>query len=378
MSEPAARRVVHYVDSDVFGGSEEAALHLMASLDRRRWVPVLLHHPDPGIARLVESAARLGIATRAVPRVRPFGRLTGLLGIGQALRAERAALLHAHLSWPLACKHGVLAAWLAGVPAIGTAQLYVRPGGRRQASLALRPLRRILAVSREVEARYVRDLGVASSRISVVPNAIRVPAEVPARDPARRAALVGGRPDFVVLTPARLHEQKGHEYLLAAAARVPEATFVLAGDGPLRAALEARARDLGVAPRCVFLGHRSDVPDLLAAADLLVLPSLYEGLPLSILEAMAARRPVVATAIGGTDEAVTHERTGLLVPPRDPEALAAAIHRLRADPDLARRLAEAGRERVEREFSTAVTAPRVMRTYDEVAGGESNAGAADA
>jgi glycosyltransferase involved in cell wall biosynthesis len=116
----------------------------------------------------------------------------------------------------------------------------------------------------------------------------------------------------------------------------------------------------------VFLGQRSDVPDLLAAADLVVLPSLFEGLPVSVLEAMAAQRPVVATAIGGTDEAVTSEHTGLLVPPRDPGALAAASHRLQADPALARRLASAGRERVEREFASETTARSVMRIYDEV------------
>ena len=147
---------------------------------------------------------------------------------------------------------------------------------------------------------------------------------------------------------------------------MPDATFVFAGDGPLRIALEAEARRLGVAVRCVFLGQRSDVPALLAAADLFVLPSLYEGLPVSVLEAMAAGRPVVATAIGGTDEAVTSEETGLLVAPRDPAALASAIRRLQADPALARRLAAAARGRVERDFSSEATARQVMAIYDQV------------
>lgn len=360
------RRVVHFVDSDVFGGSEEAALHLMASLDRERWEPVLLHHPDPGIARLVDGAARLGIRTHAVPRLDSRHHLAAVARVWRALRAERPAILHAHLSWPFACKHGVRAAWLARVPAIvGTAQLYVAPEGARQAPLMLRLFRRIIAVSEEVKTRYVQELRVPARKVAVVRNAIRVPPAGRPRDPALRAALVDGRPDYVILTPARLHPQKGHTYLLEAAAQIPDATFVLAGGGPLRADLEARARDLGVADRCVFLGQRSDVPDLLAAADLLVLPSLFEGLPLSVLEAMAAGRPVIATAIGGTDEAITSERTGLLVPPRDPAALASAIRRLRADPALARRLASAGRERVEREFSSDVTARQVMRIYDE-------------
>ena len=205
-----------------------------------------------------------------------------------------------------------------------------------------------------------------AGRLTVVRNAIRVPPRAQPADPLPRAALIRGRPDYVVLTAARLHPQKGHAYLLAAAAQVPDATFVLAGGGPLRAELEAQARELGVADRVLFLGERADIPELLAASDLVVLPSLFEGLPVSVLEAMAAERPVVATAIGGTDEAVTHERSGLLVPPRNPEALASAIRRLRSDPDLARRLAKAGRERVEREFSSAVTAGQVMEIYDQV------------
>jgi glycosyltransferase involved in cell wall biosynthesis len=364
-----ARRVVHYVDSDTFGGSEEAALHLMASLDPARWEPVLLHHPDPGVARLVSGVARLGVRTHAVARVEPRRRLAGVFQLWRAIRAERPAIFHAHLSWPLACKYGVVAAWLARVPAIvGTAQLYLAPAGRQQPRPTLWLFRRIIAVSQEVRARYAEDLRVPARKLVIVRNAIRVPAPGRTADPALRAALVRGRPDYVVLTPARLHQQKGHAYLLAAAAQIPDATFIFAGDGPLRAELEARARDLGVANRCVFLGYRSDVPDLLAVADLLVLPSLFEGLPVSVLEAMAAERPVVATGIGGTDEAVTHELTGLLVPPRDPTALASAIRRIRSDPALARRLAAAGRERVEREFSTEVTAGLVMRIYDEVMG----------
>lgn len=362
-----SRRVLHYVDSEVFGGSEEAALHLMASLDRRRWEAVLLHHPDPGVSRLVDGARQAGIRTHAVARVTPGHRLAGVWRLRRAIRADRPVVFHAHLSWPFACKHGVMAAWLARVPAIvGTAQLYLPPDGSLHPRIMLRPLRRILAVSDEVRRRYERELHVPAGRLAVVRNAIRVPPRGQPADLPRRAALVRGRPDYVVLTAARLHPQKGHAYLLAAAAQVPDATFVFAGDGPLRAELEAHARDLGVADRVLFLGERADVPELLTAVDLVVLPSLFEGLPVSVLEAMAAERPVIATAIGGTDEAVTHERSGLLVPPRNPEALASAIRRLRSDPEFARRLAQAGRERVEREFSSAVTARQVMEIYDQV------------
>ncbi|HEU4587266.1 MAG TPA: glycosyltransferase family 4 protein [Gemmatimonadales bacterium] len=367
------RTVVHYVDSDTFGGSEEAVLHVMAALDPARWRPVLFHHPSPGIVRLVEGAARRGVVTRDLPR--PVeGRAWGAVQqLRRALRDERPAVFHAHLSWPLACKYGVLAAWLARVPAIvGTAQLYIDfyqvRGGARQQWLMTRAMDRVIAVSDEVRERYRRKLRVPASKLAVVRNGIPIPSCPQVPDPALRAELVRGRPDYVVLTPARFHEQKGHVYLLEAVAQVPDVTVVLAGDGELRPAMEERARELGIMDRCVFLGHRSDVPDLLAAADLFVLPSLFEGLPLSVLEAMAAQRPVIATAIGGTDEAVVDGETGLLVPPRDSAALGAAIRRLRTDPALARRLAERARMQVAARFSADVTAQGVMQVYESLVG----------
>jgi glycosyltransferase involved in cell wall biosynthesis len=361
------RRVVHYIDSDVFGGTEEAALQLMASLDRSRWDPVLMYHRSIGAARLAREAERLAIHTHAIAPLEPRSRLRATLRLYRAIRRERPVIFHAHLSWPLACKHGVRAAWLARVPAIvGTAQLYLALERGSPPPLTLRLFQRIIAVSEHVRLRYTEELGVPLSKLVVVRNAIRVPPVRNLRNSALRASLVDGRPDYVVLTPARLVSQKGHRILLEAAVQVPDATFLLAGDGPLRTELEALARGLGVADRCVFLGQRSDVPDLLAASDLVVLPSLFEGLPLSVLEAMAAERPVVATRIGGTEEAVAHEITGLLVPPSDPAALAAAIRRIRTDPLLAERLAVEGRKRVETQFSADRTARVIMQAYDDL------------
>jgi glycosyltransferase involved in cell wall biosynthesis len=154
-----------------------------------------------------------------------------------------------------------------------------------------------------------------------------------------------------VLTIARLDAQKGLGYLLEAAALVPEAVFVVAGEGPERAALESRARELGVSSQIIWLGYRDDIADLLACSDLFVLPSLFEGLPVALLEAMAAGRPVVASAIAGIDEVVAHEQTGLLVPPADSLALAGTIRAVLADPARAGRLALAGQTHVSHEFS---------------------------
>jgi glycosyltransferase involved in cell wall biosynthesis len=178
--------------------------------------------------------------------------------------------------------------------------------------------------------------------------------------------LTGSTERPVVLTPARLNKQKGHSYLLEAVALVPEAVFVLAGDGPERANLERQARELGLDNRVLFLGYRQDIPDLLASCDLFVLPSLFEGFSLSILEAMAADKPVIASRIGGNAEAVVHGKTGILVPPASPTALAAAIRTVLSDQGLAQRLAAAGKARVYQKFSAAIMVQRVTQIYEEI------------
>jgi glycosyltransferase involved in cell wall biosynthesis len=154
--------------------------------------------------------------------------------------------------------------------------------------------------------------------------------------------------------------------LLSAATCLPDVAFIVAGDGPDREALEAESKRLGLNQRVRFLGHREDVPALLACCDLFVLPSLFEGLPVSILEAMSAGKAVVATAIGGTDEVVVPGETGLLVTPGDPLALAEAIQRLLTEPGLAESFGNRGRARVEREFSSRMMIDRVSRMYEEV------------
>jgi glycosyltransferase involved in cell wall biosynthesis len=199
-----------------------------------------------------------------------------------------------------------------------------------------------------------------------VPNGIALPSFNRTVNPALKATLSKGAGHPIVSMVARLEPRKGQRYLIEAAAQVPEATFVFIGDGPDRAALEAQARAQGVADRVLFLGYREDIPDVLACCNLLVLPSFAEGMPLSILEAMAAGKPVIASAIGGTDEAVVHGETGLLVPPAKPSALAKAIQTVLSDPDLARRLGAAGRERAYQKFSAETMVGNVSRAYEEI------------
>jgi glycosyltransferase involved in cell wall biosynthesis len=365
------RTVVHYVDSNTYGGCEALILLLLSGLDRNAWRPMLFHHESPGIERLLTEAASLGIPCRAVPRITNRNLPAALTRFARELRRAQTSVFHMHLNWALGCRYATTAALAARVPAVvATAHLCspvsdVRFGGIRQ-RLRTALVDRYVAVSRGMTGCLRNTLGIPDAKIRVIQNGIDVAAFRRPCDPAVRAFLSDGTNRPVVFTPARLHSQKGHIYLLEAAVHVPDALFVFAGDGEERARLEDRARQLHIADRVRFLGNRQDVPALLACCDVFVLPSLYEGLPLSVLEAMAAGRPVVATSISGTDEAVIDGVTGLLVPPADPGALASALNRLLTDSELAARLASAGRAAVDEKFSSDVMVRSTAQLYEEL------------
>ena len=174
----------------------------------------------------------------------------------------------------------------------------------------------------------------------------------------------------VVLLPARLEPRKDHATFFKAAqfvrAHRPDVQFLLAGDGEpsFRAELEKLAAPLGSAVR--FLGSRNDVPALMTLADLVVLSSTTEGLGLVLLEAMRARRPVVATRVGGVPEIVVDRVTGLLVEPRAPDLFATAMMEVLGDTALSTCMGEAGRQRVEKEFTVAAMAGKMSSIYEEL------------
>lgn len=171
----------------------------------------------------------------------------------------------------------------------------------------------------------------------------------------------------LILSVARLVWFKGLHNLIGALPDIarshPDTRVLLVGDGELRAELEAQARDLGVSHMIVFAGERDDVPDLLRIADIFVLPSVSEGLPISLLEAMAARLPLVASRVGGIPELIEDGRTGRLVPPNDPAALGLAILSFLDDPEASRRAGQAGRARLEECFSQDAMVRKTKALY---------------
>jgi glycosyltransferase involved in cell wall biosynthesis len=220
---------------------------------------------------------------------------------------------------------------------------------------------RLIAVSNAV-ARHALRLGARPDAVRVISNGVDIGRFRPGdgqRKDAFRIACVG-----------RLIFNKGPQYLVEAAPEVllacPEAEFVFVGDGPLRPHLEKRARQLGVSHKLTFLGTRPDVASILRTCQVLVRPSLLEGMPLTVLEAMACGLPVVATPVSGTAEIVRHGESGLLVPAADPAALSRAILRLMADEPLREAQGRMGRRLVELGYSWDAVAARTSAVYREL------------
>ncbi len=274
-------------------------------------------------------------------------------------------LIHAHVH--ASANAAAIAARETGTPLIVTEHTegwWKDPAAQREGRLAYSLSRHIIAVSRPIQSRLIESEHIPRARVTCIPNAVRR-APFPLNSPIQTGP---GSP--IVGVVARLQPEKGLFVFLDAVARVapqlPQTRFILVGDGPMRDALRARVRHLGVDSRIRFLVSSGDARALLPSFDLLVVPSLTEGSPLITLEAMAAGVPILATCVGGIPDQIHHEREGLLVPPSDPEALADGMCRILADRTLAKRLAVAGRCRVESEFRHEDMVRRIEVVYRAV------------
>lgn len=363
------RRVFAYTDAEEYGGAERALSILLTGLSASGWRPVLLHRNTPGLQPLLESIAPFGIPTMRVPAMpEGAGGAAAAARMAMMLRRERPDVFHAQMAWPMACKWGLVAACAARVPAVvGMVQLYVEVpvtlGRRLQVRALATRVGRMIGVSQHTTDRLENALGWPRNRLTVVRNAVDVDRFARARPDGARSEIDDGSGRPIALVVGRLDHQKGHVHLVEAARRLPGVRFVCVGDGPLRDQIKGWIATAGVADRITLLGYRSDVDRLLAASDLVVLPSLYEGLPLSLIEAMAAGRPLVTTDIGGTRELVTHNVTGILVRPADPVALADGVARLVSSPELARRLANAARALALESYSAEAMVSGVANEY---------------
>ena len=346
-------RVLHLLNTLDTGGAERVVLNLAMRIDRGRFT--LLVCSLGGAGDLAGEFRRLGVPVFAMHR-RAGIDPSLWIRLARLCRRERIDVLHTHNATPWL--YGGLAARLAGTVLCHTehSNLFPRQRALMTAERVLARFTRVVfAVSDKVRRQLVEQQGLPTGKVVAVVNGIETNATAAGLDVrAARAALGLNGAQQVIGTVGRLVPVKDHGTLLAAFQRVltrfPAARLVIVGDGPERGRLARRAAELGIAERVMWLGQRRDVRELLQVFDVFVLSSVSEGMPLTVLEAMAAGKPVVATNVGGVREAVVNGTTGLLVPPSSPERLADAVEVLLADRAMRHAFGDRARRRAEERF----------------------------
>src|SRR2546425_841679 len=357
-------RLAHLIESDGPGGAERMLVSLATELQAAGGHNIVIV-PASGEGWLARQLHGTGVHVELFHLDRPFS-LAFAGQLEEILRRHRVALAHSH-EFTMAV-YGAWAARRAGVAHVVTmhgSRYYAERLRRRIAMrVAVELSGAVVAVSQSLARHLSRDLWIRAFRVVTIPNGVRV---TPVARSSLREELQLRSADHLAVAVGNLYPVKGHGYLLDALAllaeRFPRLHVAIAGRGELHGPLLDHARTLGLGDRVHLLGLRSDVGNVLAGADVFVLPSLSEGLPLALLEAMLAGRSIVATAVGEVPTALAGGHAGVLVPPGDAPALAGAVARVLSDPAQARRLGEAAALRAAAEYTLGKTMGRYAALY---------------
>jgi glycosyltransferase involved in cell wall biosynthesis len=364
------RRVFYLVDSFDVGGTETQAVELALRMGAAGYEVTLGSLREQG--PLLE---KLRGAPVVVKEFHPRGGIDSPQGIYQILRLSwflrrgRFNVVHTHDLWSNLV--GVPAARLAGVPAIVSSQRDLSQfdwyqGNRRVWLRRIQNLSNVvLANATQVRDTLIAEVRFAPEKLRVIRNGVDIERfQVSSEREVLFPDVENGK--LIVLLGNMRSDVKGHPWLIAAAPAVlrefPSTRFVLVGDGEARESFANQVAELGLSRNFLFLGRRSDIPQILASCDIAVLPSRSEGLPNAVLEYMAAGLPVVVSRVGGSEELVEDGVTGLLVSAEDSAALSAAFLRYLRNPEEAKQMAQSGREFVTRNFSF----DRLVREVDEL------------
>ena len=351
--------VMQVVLSLEYGGLEKVVINLAERLDREKFHTSICCLDKLG--ELAEEAKEKGIKVVMVKR-RPGIDFFLPFRLAHILKKERVNLLHTHNMGPLF--YGSLAAWLARVPIV----LNTRHGRERKigSQWIWRLNNEIITISEDAKKELSISNRINSEKIRVIYNGIETKQYITKTNIYKVKKVLNINSTLVIGTVARLSPEKDQFTLLEAFSKIAQMVdsvkLVIVGDGILRQELERRSKSLGIKDKVLFLGFRQNISEILSIFDVFVLSSLTEGIPLTLLEAMAAGKPVVATNVGGNPEVVVDGETGFLVPPKNPEKMAEAIITLLKNEELAMKMGEAGRKRVEEKFSLE----RMVREYEEI------------
>jgi glycosyltransferase involved in cell wall biosynthesis len=364
-------KVLQLISSGGYYGAENMLLNLCASQEKSGCENSLLlfynvHVPN---VEFYERARRRGLSVRMV-HCKGRADWRAVRQIEEYIQEDEVDLVHTH--GYKADLYGYLAAWRCHKPVVATCHNWV--GGTAALGIynhldrmALKKFNALAAVSDAVAQRLLA-FGVPAEKIKTVANGI----DVTAFERAHPLPLLKAEGSTVVGVVARLDLQKGFEYLLRAARELcktfPDLKIVIAGEGPDRNAIEEIIEQYGLQSSVVLAGQQSNMPAVYAAMDIFVLPSLNEGLPMTVLEAMAASKPVIATRVGAIPSVIKDSENGLLVAPKDPEGLQNAIASLLNDPERRRRLGDQAHAWVSQNYTSEAMALKYREMYEEVLG----------
>lgn len=362
-------RICHSEWSDGFGGQERRILLECVGLQERGHYVEIVTRPSCWIA---EEARRRGIAVTEIDMRSKFD-FKAIRALAKHLRAEKFDVLHTHSgidSWI-----GGIAAKLAKMPALVRTRHLFMPFKRSPLNFVHYLPDRIFCLGETMRRMLVDDCGFPAGQITNIPTGIDFSTFLPERSRAAvREELGIAETTFLVLVVGVIRGVKRHdialrgfaEMLASGGAAAADSVLVLAGDGPMRAEMERLAAELGLGERIKFLGHRTDVPDLMAAADILLLTSRSEAQSQALTQGIGLGIPAVATAVGGVPEVIIHEQTGLLVPPNEPAPVAAALLRLQQSPDLRRQLGDNGKRHALKRYDLSVMLDDTLRAYADI------------
>lgn len=369
MAEQRKIKIAHLLSGSIeyLAGGDLVVLNLLKRLDGDKfdpWVICFNEVRNPGEPLIIRTAGLMGVKTFMI-------NAGGIFDVGTVKRLKefvitnRIDILHCHgykadVIGSLVCKHG------------GTRKVTTLHGWWTGASLklklyslldiiAIRNFNKIIAVSRPIMDGLLKG-GIPLDRLVCIENGVEVHGldKSGARKVRKELQIPEGT--TILGMTGRLSKEKGHKYLFSAIQNMENVIMIVVGSGPLESRLKKLAEDLNITKKVVFVGFKTNVNDYLAAMDIFLLPSLTEGLPLSLLEAMAAEKPIIASQVGGIPTALEDRKTGLLVKPKDPVALKKAITTFIEDKDLAASLALNARNLAVKRFSLG----KMTKTYESL------------
>ncbi len=372
--------IIIFSNSWAMGGAEQHIIDLSEALVMRGRRVAVICWSVPAIAPMRDGLRARGVEVHELRGgASPTGRLKRLLHLRAILGRYPRCIVHLSEGWPAGDGLVILAAMLTSARAIVRTehQPPVSPVSFSQLVLTRlkdRYLSAIICVSEENRRAHLRELGREPRKVRVIPNGIHVEKFAGPGDPdsVRREFGIAPEQPLVGIVARLSEERKGVNFFIEMAALVtaeePAVRFIVVGDGPLRPGIEAHAAARGLSGRIVFAGERQDIARLLKALTVFVQPSLQEGASYVLLEALATGTPVVATPAGSAEEMLTHGETGMIIPMRNPQALAGAVLTLLRDPALGRRIGDAGSSLIRSRYSVETMVERYIEVYHQISG----------